>query len=420
LRVAYFDASSGVAGDMMLAALVDVGVPLESVQRALARLELPISLQAERVLRGGFVATRVKVHAPDQASHRHLAQIEQLIERADLPAPAHDLALRIFRRLAQAEAHVHGKPIEQVHFHEVGALDSIVDIVGSAIALRALDVAECWAGPVAVGSGMVKCEHGLMPVPTPATAELLRGVPLASSSVPVELTTPTGAAILTTIVNRWLVGPAMTIERIGLGAGTRDLPTQPNVLRVFVGTAPEPAAAAEPGAAAAVAQSASSSLAWANDPATSDWVWVLETNLDDCPAEQLAFCVEELFAAGALDVFTVGVQMKKGRPGVLLTALCPEALLAQCEAIIFAQTATFGIRRRLCQRSKLAREMVTVPTPFGPVRGKVGRRPGLPSLFAPEYEDCARLARAAGVSLRTVYHAAIAAWTTPQPGEGDR
>jgi uncharacterized protein (TIGR00299 family) protein len=231
---------------------------------------------------------------------------------------------------------------------------------------------------------MVKCAHGMMPIPTPGTAELLRGVPLAPSPIKSELTTPTGAAILTTVVQRWVETPALTAERIGHGAGQRDFLDQPNLLRVFVGEA-------------------------AGGPAERDQVWVLETNLDDVPAEVIGYCFDRLFAAGALDVFSTPIQMKKNRPGVLLSVLAPESALGVLEAILFLETQTFGVRRYPVQRHKLRREAVTVPTPWGPVQGKRGWREGGPAVFTPEYEDCARVARQHGVPLREVYAAVRAA-----------
>jgi uncharacterized protein (TIGR00299 family) protein len=271
-------------------------------------------------------------------------------------------------------------PLEKVHFHEVGALDSIADIAGVAIALDLLGADKITSRPVPTGSGTVKCAHGLMPVPAPGTAELLKGVPLSPCSIKGELTTPTGAAILTTVVQQWLDQPGLTIERIGHGAGQRELLEQPNLLRVFVGTVAEDANLAE-----------------------RDQVWMLETNLDDVPAEVIGYCFEQLFAAGALDVFSTPIQMKKNRPGVLLSILAPASAVDALEAVLFRETQTFGVRRYAVQRSKLRREAVTVQTPWGPVQGKRGWREGGPEVFTPEYEDCARVAREQGVPLREVY-----------------
>jgi hypothetical protein len=383
LRVAHFDCFSGVSGDMVLGALLDAGVDEGAVRAGLDSLGLPITLEVERVKRGGFAATKANVIAPDQEDYRFLPDVEAILNRGQLTDKQRELALTIFRKLAVAEATVHGMPVDRVHFHEVGALDSIADIVGAAIGLDLLGVEKFTSRPVPTGSGQVKCAHGLMPVPTPATAELLKGVPLAASNVKFELTTPTGAAILTTVVTGYADTPAMTVERIGCGAGTKDFLDSPNLLRLFVGNAEFGVRNSE----------------------SEDEVWVLETNLDDIPAEVIGYCTERLFAAGALDVFAVPIQMKKNRPGVLLSAIAPEAAVPALEAILFRETGTFGVRRYPVRRSKLLREACEVETPWGPVRGKRGWRDGLPAFVTPEYDDCARLAREHGVPLREVFAA---------------
>jgi uncharacterized protein (TIGR00299 family) protein len=380
VRAVHFDCFSGISGDMALAALIDAGVDAGAVRQAIESLGLPIRLEVEKVRKGGFAATQVRVEAPEEDSHRFLPQVEEILGRGRLTPRQRELALRIFRRLAEAEAEAHGLPLERVHFHEVGALDSIADIVGVAVGLDLLGAERYTSRSVPTGSGTVKCAHGLMPVPAPGTAALLKGVPLAASPVKAELTTPTGAAILTTVVQEWVEQPVMTVERIGHGAGRREFVEQPNLLRLFVGTA----------SAAA-------------NPAEADTVWVLETNLDDVPAEVVGYCFDRLFEAGALDVFSTPVQMKKNRPGVLLSVLAPAAAVDALEAVLFRETATFGVRRYPAQRHKLRREAATVETPWGPVRGKRGWREGGPEVFTPEYEDCTRVARAHGVPLREVY-----------------
>jgi pyridinium-3,5-bisthiocarboxylic acid mononucleotide nickel chelatase len=380
MRVAHFDCFSGISGDMTLAALIDAGVDGDDIRAGLDSFGLPIRMEFEKVKRNGFVATYVKIDAPDEETHRHLPDVEAILARGKLTGRQRELALRIFRRLAEAEAAAHGMPIEKVHFHEVGALDSIADIAGSAIGLDLLGVERFTSRSVPPGSGTVKCAHGLMPVPTPATARLLLGVPLATAPVKGELVTPTGAAILTSVVSEWTDQPVMKIERIGCGAGTKDFWEQPNILRLFVGEAVAPA-----------------------NPAETDQVWILETNLDDCPPEVIGYCFEQLFAAGALDVFTVPIQMKKNRPGVLLSVIAPEAAVPALEAILFRETGTFGVRRFAASRSKLQREVVMVQTPWGPVKAKKGWREGQPAIITPEYEDCARIAREHGVPLREVY-----------------
>lgn len=377
MRVAHFDCFSGISGDMTLAALIDAGVDAQVVRRGLDSLGLPIRLEVDKVRKGGFAATAVRVEAPEEHTHRHLPDVEEIVRRGELDDKARELALRIFRRLAEAEAAAHGMPLEKVHFHEVGALDSIADIVGVAIGIGLLGVDRFTSRPVPPGSGSVQAAHGLMPVPAPGTAELLKGVPLAPSPVRAELTTPTGAAILTTLVAEWCELPAMRVERIGHGAGRRNFPEQPNLLRLFVGTA--------------------------DVPAETDRVWVLETNLDDLPAEVVGYCFDLLLAAGALDVYCTPVVMKKNRPGFILGVLAPEEAIPGVEEILFRETTTFGVRRYPVVRHKLRRRPTSVDTRWGPVRGKLGWLEGRPPVFSPEYEDCARVARHNGVALREVY-----------------
>jgi uncharacterized protein (TIGR00299 family) protein len=387
MHVAHFDCFSGCSGDMILAALIDAGADVEAIRQGLVSLGLPIGFEVEKIRKGGFGATQVRIEAPEQDTHRFLPEVEEILGRGSLTPRQRELALKIFRRLAEAEAAVHAMPLERVHFHEVGALDSIADIAGCAIGIDLLGVERFTSRSVPTGSGTVQCAHGLMPIPAPGTAELLKGVPLAPSSIRAELTTPTGAAILTTIVQEWSESPVMTVERIGYGAGRREFVEQPNVLRLFVGVATGKQPAEE-----------------------SDQVWLLETNLDDLPSEIIGYCFEQLFAAGALDVFSAPIQMKKNRPGVLLSVLAEEEKLPALEEILFRETATFGIRRCRVQRHKLQRQAVTVTTPWGPVQGKLGWREGRRPIFSPEYEDCARIARENAVALREVYAKAQEAW----------
>jgi len=381
---------------MTLAALIDVGVDAEAIRQGIASLGLPIRLDVAKVRKGGFAATQVTIEAPEEHTHRYLPDVEAILSRGQLTPSQRELALRIFRRLAEAESTAHGMPLDKVHFHEVGALDSIADIAGVAIALDLLGAERITSRSVPTGSGMVKCAHGLMPIPAPGTAALLIGVPLAASPIKAELTTPTGAAILTTIVQEWIEQPVMTVERIGHGAGQRDFLEQPNLLRLFVG-----------------AMASSESVG--NE---RDRVWMLETNLDDVPAEVVGYCFDQLFTAGALDVFATPIQMKKNRPGVMLSVLAPENALAVLEAILFRETETFGVRRYPVERHKLQRETVTVSTAWGLIRGKRGWREGGASVYTPEYEDCARIARQHGVALHEVYAAVRAAFASPQREQG--
>ena len=376
-RALHFDCFSGISGDMTLGALIDAGADVGAVRAGLDSLGLPIRLHVEKVRKGGFAATQVWVQAPEETEHRHLPDVEAILAKGSLTASQRELALRIFRKLAEAEAAAHGMPLDRVHFHEVGALDSIADIAGVAIALDLLGIERYSCRSVPTGQGMVKCAHGLMPIPAPGTAALLKGVPLAPSSIKAELTTPTGAAILAATVQEWAETPVMRVEAIGHGAGMKDFLDQPNLLRVFLGEVE------------------------ASTP-ERDQVWVIETNLDDVPGEIIGYCCERLFDAGALDVYTTAVQMKKGRPGVVLSVVAPESAVAEVEATLFRETQTFGVRKHRADRSKLQREAVTVTTRWGEVKAKRGWREGL-EVLTPEYEDCARVAREHGVPLREVY-----------------
>jgi hypothetical protein len=374
---------------MILAALVDAGLDPQVLHDTVARLGLPgVTLQTERLRRGGLAATHVRVNFGPEAGrhHRHLPDILKIISQAGLAADVSSQATRIFQRLATAEASVHGIPIEQVHFHEVGAADAIVDIVGACAGIAALRIESIVCSPIPTGSGTVHCEHGVLPVPAPATAELLRGVPLAACDEPGELTTPTGAAILTTLASSYGPLPPMRIDRVGYGAGTREGHTRPNLLRLLIGELATAPAGEE------------------------DRVTVLETHVDDATGQNLAFAVTRLLDAGALDAFLVPIFMKKGRPGQLLTVLARSEQVAALEDILFRETTTFGVRRHECQRRTLVREHATVTTPFGPIRVKIGRGGGQAVQAWPEFEDCAAAATKSGVPLRDVQQAALRAW----------
>jgi len=386
MTTAYFDCFNGAAGDMIVASLIDAGADADVLRERLAALPVAgYTLVSEKTRKQGFAATRfdVRLDEGETQPHRHLKDIVSILDDADLPPSVIDRSKLIFTHLAQAEAKVHGTSIDKVHFHEVGAVDAIVDITGAVLALDMLGVTRVLCSPIPVGSGTVKCDHGIMPVPAPATAELLKGVPIAATEETGELTTPTGAAILTTLAESFGPMPAMIVRTIGCGAGTRDGQTRPNVLRVMLG---------EP-----------------EDAGETDEVVVLETNLDDTTPEIVAYAGERLLAAGALDVYTLPIQMKKGRTGVLLTVLCEPSSARELEAVVFAETPTFGVRRTTMRRSKLRRRHETVRTPFGPIRMKVGEREGTETV-SPEYEDCRAAAGTAGVPLRVVMAAAHKAW----------
>jgi uncharacterized protein (TIGR00299 family) protein len=393
MRIAYLDCASGISGDMTLGALVDAGVDVAALNTAIGSLGLPgCRLVAEEVKKRGFRATQVRVLSEPEHGHRHLHHIQAMIDRSLLSARQKDLASRVFAKLAAAEAKVHGTPIEKVHFHEVGAADSIADIVGAAVGWDLLGVDRIVASPVPTGVGKVQIAHGECSIPAPATAELLRGIPLAESSVGYELTTPTGAALLATLVHSFGPLPSMTVERIGCGAGQRDLENQPNLLRLFVGTG-NPMGA---------------------DAGHEGQVWVVETNLDDISGELIGYCTGRLWEAGALDVYAAAIQMKKNRPGVKLSVLCDAVALQAVEAILFEETTTLGVRRWPVSRSVLVRRAHAVETPWGPVEGKVGYLGATPRGFAPEFEDCRRIAAQHNVPLRTIYDAAQRAFDPAQ------
>ncbi len=384
VRIAYFDCFSGISGDMTLGALVDAGVSPDAILGAVRRLGVDFELTFETVRRGGFRGTFARVIAPVEHVHRHLHHIEAMIDRAELSVQQARLAKQIFTRLGEAEAAAHGIDIQKIHFHEVGAVDSIVDIVGAAVGLDLLGVERFEASPIPIGRGSVVAAHGRMPLPVPGTAELLKGIPLADSSVEMELTTPTGAAIVSTIAERFGPLPPMTIESIGYGAGSKEIKGQGNLLRLFVGESTE-----------------------APD---SDRVWVLETNLDDIPGEHVGYTTSQLMDAGALDAFVTPIYMKKNRPGMLVSVICNEPMVTELEAILFRETTTLGIRRYPVARHKMRRKAAEVQSELGSIRGKLGWLADRPPTFSPEFDDCARIAAERGLPLREVYQAAHQAY----------
>lgn len=391
MRIAYLDCLSGISGDMTLGALVDAGVELAAVQRGIDSLGIAgLRLETVEVKKKGYRALQLKVHHEPEHAHRHVHHITEMIDRSALTERQKDLAKRIFVRLGEAEAKVHGTTIRKVHFHEVGAVDSIADIVGSAIAFDLLGVERIVASPVPTGHGTITIAHGRTSIPAPATAELLAGIPLAPSDVEAELTTPTGAAILATLVESFGPLPPMTIERIGYGSGERDLEQQPNLLRLIVGRSEDAGA-------------------------TAEQLCLIETNLDDLSGEVIGYTIERLWQAGALDVYTSAIQMKKNRPGVLLSALCQTADAARLEDILFRETTTLGVRRSTVSRRKLARQPHTVETPWGPIEGKLAQGPGEAAMFSPEYEACRRVAQEQNVPLRVVMETAQRAFSSGQP-----
>ena len=444
----HLDCASGLAGDMFLGACLDLGMPLDLLTDTVARLGLPgVSVESRKALRGGVTGTRFRVleggrplegpdpdeahkhghdhdhdhghthehhehdahprdrgHIPHSQEHSHehphdhshdhshhgrdLASIRRLIAESILAAPVKERAIRLFQRLGEAEAKIHGMEVDRVHFHEVGAVDSIVDLVGAAAAIEFLAPGRLTCGPVNVGSGRVKTAHGELPVPAPATVELLRGIPIWGGPGG-ELTTPTGAVLLAVLVDEFTELPALTLDGIGYGLGKKDLPGQPNAVRLIRGQ-PVTAAAGD----------------------SRPQVAVLEAEIDDLPGEGFGFLMERLLEAGALDVYFTAVQMKKSRPGTLVTVLCRPPQLETLAALLLVESGSLGCRYHLTSRFEAEREIVEVATAFGTVRVKQARFQGRPLAAAPEFDDCRRLALAAGVPWREVYRAAMAAGQT--------
>jgi pyridinium-3,5-bisthiocarboxylic acid mononucleotide nickel chelatase len=404
VKVLYFDCFSGISGDMTLGALLDAGLPLDALKQAFGSLALPgVHVHADRVLRAGVSATKFTVHAHDHGhdhhhhdhghhhdhdhdhgAHRSLPEIFALIDRSALSPVGRDRAKAMFQRLAEAEAAIHQMPVEQVHLHEVGALDSILDVVGTVFALDWVGADRVVCSPLNVGGGMVQSAHGLFPVPAPATVKLLGDAPVYAGTVQKELVTPTGALIATTYASAFGPIPAMSVEQVGYGAGERDNPQTPNVLRVLIGRAA--------------------------DQSSAERVTVVECEIDDMNPQLFGVAMERLYAAGALEVFYTPVQMKKNRPGTLLTVVVAPDKRAAITDVVFRETTTIGLRYHDVDRECLAREMVTVSTPLGAVRFKVSSRNGHVVTATPEFEDCATLAAANNLAVREVQAIAIAAY----------
>jgi uncharacterized protein (TIGR00299 family) protein len=420
MRIAYLECFSGMSGDMFLGALIDAGVPPRLLEETVAALDVGARLEISRVVRSGISATKVDVwvagekdlpreehwakqeaeavRAKDQHEHgnrhhehehhhqhehqhgRGLTEIREIIGKAAISDTARQTAIAIFEALGAAEAKIHATSIEKVHFHEVGAVDAMVDIVCASVGAAALGVDEIICSPLNVGGGSVKCAHGMFPVPAPATVELLKDAPVYSSGVQAELVTPTGAAIVKTLTKRFASFPEMTIEKSGYGAGTREFPGHPNVVRLTIGEA----------ASQLAAKTASETLT------------VLEANLDDLNPQVFGYVMDRLLEEGALDAFGVPVQMKKNRPGMLLTALCKPEDASKLTQLIFTETTTLGVRRRDEIRQTLARRWENVSTQWGEVRIKIASMNGTVTNYAPEYEDCRRIAAEHRVPLKAV------------------
>ncbi len=393
MKILYVDGSCGASGDMLLGALIDAGASLDVLNQTIDRLHLPgVALQARQIRSHGLGATRAIVSIAEyQHRRRHLSHILGIIEEAALDPWITQTSVAVFRRLAQAESRVHGIPIEEVHFHEIGALDTIVDIVGTVAAIALLRPDRIHCSALNTGSGTVHCAHGWLPVPAPATAEMIRGFPAYGSDIPFELLTPTGAALLTTLADDFGPLPPMRIDRIGYGAGSHDL-GRPNLLRVFFGDHTQHSDSVLPEIAGL----------------ETDRVGVIETQIDDMTPECFASVMENLLSAGAIDAMVVPVQMKKGRTGFWMQVLVEPSDLSRIARFLLQETTTFGIRWRLERRIKLSREVRTSETPHGPIRMKIGRMDGKPVQVSPEYEDCRLAAQRHGIPVHRIMNEARA------------
>jgi pyridinium-3,5-bisthiocarboxylic acid mononucleotide nickel chelatase len=381
-RTAYLDCVGGLAGDMLLAALLDAGADVERLRAVPEALGLKdVRVAVERVERQGIGALHVDVHAPDGLPHRGYRDIRKLVQAAELPPVAREQALAAFARLAEAEGRIHGVPPEEVHFHELGALDTLVDVCGAFVLFDDLGISRVACSPLPFARGLIRAAHGVLPLPAPATLALLAGVPLVGVDTEAELVTPTGAAIAATVVDEWGALPPLVLERVGCGAGTADFPDRPNVVRVVVG---------EPTAAATAP------------------VVLLETNLDDLVPELVPDAVERCFAAGALDVWTVPAHMKKGRPGIVLSALARPGAERDVARAMFEETSALGVRVARLNRYELEREERVVEVDGTGIRVKVALLDGRVVNVAPEHDDCSALAKRTGRAVKSVWAEAFA------------
>ncbi len=379
MKIAYFDCFSGVCGSMILASLVDAGMPVERLKEELSKIDISgYEIRCKKVLKDGIYGTHISIDVKENCTHRHLKDIFCLIDKSCLDSEVKNLSKEIFYNLAVAEAKIHHKDVEEVHFHEVGAVDSIVDVVGTVISIKALGIEKVYSSKIHVGSGFVECQHGTIPVPAPATLELLKGIPVYSMGISQELTTPTGAAILKTLSKGYGSFPSMKIEKIGYGAGDRNLKI-PNLLRVSIGEIDS------------------------DDALNMERLVLLETNVDDLSPEIYEYLMDSLFKKGALDVFITPVIMKKSRPASLLSVLVKENDVEEVSSVIFRETTTLGIRIHSVGRLKLMRDTVELNTPLGKVAVKVGKIGKNILTVSPEYEDCKRVAIEKGIPLKWVY-----------------
>jgi len=380
MRIAYFDCFSGASGDMILGSLIDAGLSARRLREELRKLRIPtIHLEVKKVLKAGISATQVIVGGKEKRSHRNLREILRIVERSSVEPDVKKKSAEIFKRIASVESKIHQTPMEEIHFHELGGLDSIVDIVGSVWGLRELGIERIHVSKVNVGAGFVKCEHGVLPVPAPATLSLMEGKPIYSSGVERELLTPTGAAILTTLGSEFGPIPPIHVEKIGCGAGRDDLP-HPNLLRLIIGTA------------------ASTSK--------NEKVAVIETNIDDMNPQFYDYLIEKLFTLEVLDVFITPILMKKNRPGHLLTVICSSEKLLSVTDFLLRETTTLGLRWREEERAIADREVRDLQTKYGKIHLKLGKWGGNIVNISPEYEDCKRLALEKRVPLKDIFEEA--------------
>jgi uncharacterized protein (TIGR00299 family) protein len=387
MKTLYFDCFAGASGDMILGAMIAAGVEPEAFRRQLSLLGVQgYAIDFETVDRAGISATYARVQTAHEHAHRHLSDVLKIINESRLSDNVKDRSAKIFSRLAEAEAHVHNVPVEQVHFHEVGALDAVIDVVGAAICFELLSIERFVSSALHVGSGTVDMEHGRFPVPPPAVAELLKGVPFYSTDIVGELVTPTGAAIITTVCTAYGSIPPMKLEHTGYGAATREYEKFPNALRVLIGEQERTSAQPSLGPA-------------------SEELWMIETNMDDVSPQILGHVMERAFSLGALDCYFTAVQMKKNRPGVLLSILCREEQRITLDELLFSETTTLGVRAYKVTRRALERRIVTVETQYGPIDVKVAQLNGHIIKEMPEFEQCREAARKADVPLRIVEEA---------------
>jgi pyridinium-3,5-bisthiocarboxylic acid mononucleotide nickel chelatase len=379
MKIAYFDCFCGISGDMVIGAFLDLGLPLDYLKEQIAQLEIPkVDLNAQKINKKGISATKFDVVYPHEHVHRNFFEIEKIILDSTLSDYVKTMSIKIFTRLAQAEGKIHDQPLEKVHFHEVGAIDSIIDIVGAAICFEFFGIDKIFASKISVGCGTIKCAHGIIPVPVPAVVELFKDVPIVPSGIETEIVTPTGAAILTTYAEKFGYLPEMIIEKSGFGAGHKDL-DRPNVLRVILGNNEEV-----------------SGLVYED-------ITVIETNIDDMNPQFYEYILEKLFAVNVLDVFLTPIIMKKSRPGTLLTVLCKQENLESIIEVIIQETTSIGVRYRTMHRLKMQRKIETIDTSYGEVRIKISESEGKILSKTPEYQDCVEIARKNNIPLKKIY-----------------